>query len=203
MPGIEPGQLGWNISSFTNRIEEVMNQAAMNERMRIIGTQMSEKDGQEFLDAAYARNYVGMRAALGSGDDATIYSVDDCGNTLLHYAMYVAKDTANSGGYCKFTLKWENYRNKPEMREERYQSAQEMVVFLLDQENKSKSNLINMVNKDDWASLNYCVEKNLIKTVRTLIEKGADVKTTPGEGHEHHGDTPLINASANDHFEMA
>ena len=60
-----------------------------------------------------------------------------------------------------------------------------------------------MVNKDGWAPLNYCVEKNLIKTVRTLIEKGADVKTTPGEGHEHHGDTPLINASANDHFEMA
>ena len=50
---------------------------------------------REFLDAAYRREYVGMKAALESAEDATIYSVDDTGNTTLHYAVFAK---ANSGG---------------------------------------------------------------------------------------------------------
>ena len=78
------------------------------------------KRAREFVDAAYKRNYVGMRKALKSDDDTTLHSVDDAGNTALHYAVFAKADS--SGDYRDF--------NK-QSREVRDQNAEKMVKFLL------------------------------------------------------------------------
>ena len=59
---------------------------------------------------------------------------------------------------------------------------------------------MNKKNRDGWAPLDYCTEFNMIQTVKTLVERGADVNTTPAKKLPHNGNTPLITASMHGSF---
>ena len=50
--------------------------------------------------------------------------------------------------------------------------------------------------------LSITAEKNLVNTVKTLIKGGADVNTTPEKGMKCHGETPLMNAAWEGHYDI-
>ena len=62
--------------------------------------------------------------------------------------------------------------------------------------------LVNRVNQDGWAPLNYATEGNLLNTVKELLKAGANMNTTPRNGLEGAGDTPLINSAWHSSYEI-
>jgi len=145
-----------------------------------------------FLQAAYDRDYVGMEEALDYGNAKTLYTKDPYGNTAMHYAVYCS-NTKPDGWYCH-----RQQCNKSVDRE-RDPDAQKMVQFLLKKEQQiedkiRKFDLVNEHNDSGWAPLIFATEGNLMNTVVDLLDAGANIDTTPCDGLEGAGDTPLKNS---------
>ena len=144
----------------------------------------------EFLTAAYARDYDGMREALARGDKNSLYNEDHFGNTALHYATWGVEslDKAPKGDWLDTNpARWKFKKDKQD------QSANEMVLFLLSLD--KEQSLINKPNKGGWSPLHYAALLNLTQTVKTFMEHKAEVNITAKEGMKHHGNIPLICAA--------